>query len=475
MTQSKRDLGHAIVIGGSIAGLCAARALREHFGRVTVIERDALDPDKQSDSRPGAPQSRHAHVLLDRGRQLLERFYPGLAADADADGVPLLAMGHDLLAVLFGRRVPAYDSRYTMRSCSRAWLEGAIRKHTQVLPGITLANKTEATGLHAATSGSVTGVAVRRADGTREVLTADLIVDASGRSSKAVEWLRALGYEAPAVTTINPQLSYSTRWYEAPKHSTRWRAVLVGALAHGETRNSRGAYLGPVEGGRWVVTLSGLADQQPPRDEAGFLEFSRQLVDPVIYEALQGCKPLSAIYGYQRTENRWVHFERMKRWPERLIVLGDAAVCFNPVHGQGMTVAAIQADALDRALSRSRSLRGFARAFQRKHVPAGARAAWQLSTADDFRWPTTQGGKPDLATRIGHWYIDRLVIAGMHKPAVMEAFNRVYFLISPATEMLKPSFVALTLRHVVRGWLSEAPEPAAEAQPKWNGAQPQHA
>jgi 2-polyprenyl-6-methoxyphenol hydroxylase-like FAD-dependent oxidoreductase len=445
---AKRDRGQAIVIGGSMAGLLAARVLSDHFERVTVLDRDQVT--HETDYRSGVPQGRHLHVLLLRGREILNHLFPGLESDCDAADVPLLDLAEDLELATWAGQFPRYRCGYSVRSSSRAWLESKIRNYVKQLPGVELLAQTEALGLHANSQKLITGVHVRHGN-TRQTLWADLIVDASGRNSKSIDWLEALGYGTPCITTINGFLGYATRWYERPRDvSHAWRAILTGSQP---TSNPRAGVLFPVERDRWVLTLSGIAHAYPPTDEAGFLEFARQLIRPTIYDTVQTLTPISPIYGYRRTENRWVHFEQLKRWPEGFVVVGDAACCFNPFYGQGMAVSAVEAMLLDETLRNHRgsgpNLRGLAARFQRA-LPDAFTPAWLLSTGEDFRWPTTEGGKPDVSTRFAHWYVDQLFELMPSSTLTFEAFMSVQHLLAPPAALFHPSVVARLLAHKTR-------------------------
>lgn len=435
-----------------MAGLLAARVLREHFERVTVIDRDHYGAS--AEYRAGVPQSRHLHVFLQRGQQILVKLLPELEAEWDAAGVPLLNVTRDCNSVIFGGPLPRYVSRHVFRSCSRTWLESTVRQLLQRSDGITFLEDTEVTGLVARERTRVLGVQLRRRGQGLETLHADFVVDASGRNSKASDWLGALGYATASITTINAFLGYATRWYRIPDNvSHDWQGAIAGSEP--ATGNSRGGALFPVEGKRWIATLGGIAEQQPPTDEAGFLEFSKRLLTPTIHDAIVNAEPISPIYGYRRTENRWVHYEQLPSWPEGFIVMGDAACCFNPVYGQGMTVAALEAELLASLLStQGRNLRSLARTFQRQ-LPKVFQGAWLLSTGEDFRWPTTAGGKPSAATRCAHWYVDRLFYAMPHHEPLVEAFVSVQHLMEPPSALFRPAVTSRVFSHALRTFVDK--------------------
>ncbi|HKP59827.1 MAG TPA: FAD-dependent monooxygenase [Polyangiales bacterium] len=437
---------HALVIGASVTGLCAARVLRSHFDRVTIVERDRLEDGPAF--RSGVPHSRHLHLLLGKGRQLLEVLFPELPAAFECSKVPLINLTRDLEMFTFVGMVPRYRSVHETRACSRLWLESTLRAMLRVQPGIELVDQAEVAALLESPRGVVSAVELRRRSGPRELVSADLVVDATGRNSKALDWLAALNYPTPSIETVNAHLGYASRWYEKPRRASEpWLGVYTGLEP---IRNSRIGVLFPVEGERWVLTLAGMGQEQPPTDEQGFLQFTRRLARPTIYETLPALRPISPIYGYRATENRWIHFERMDRWPDGFVAMGDAVCCFNPVYGQGISVAALEAVLLSRLLEdRGSTLRGFARRFQRK-LPSVLETAWVMSTGEDLRWPATEGGTRSVAKRLTHWYLDQFVRDMCESREMIETFIAVQHLMVPPTALLHPSIVARLTARAVR-------------------------
>ncbi len=443
---------HAIVIGGSMAGLWAARVLADHFERVTVIERDRfpLTPEP----RKSVPQAHHVHVLLTQGQRVLERLFPGLDAELAAAGAPSVIWTSECL--IHGRDgwAPRYPSELVTRTCSRYLLEWHVRRRLATSPSVHFLERCAVTGLLSdADRKAVTGVLFRRwqqveASNQVESLTANLVVDASGRNSRTPTWLQALGYEPPKETTINAFLGYASRWYQRPPGlQADWKALL---LFPRPPDIPAGGIIYPVEGDRWVVTLAGIARHYPPTDEAGFMDFARHLRVPHLYEAIKDAQPLTPIYGYRRTDNRLLHYERLARWPEGFVVLGDAVCAFNPVYGQGMTTSALGALALDRLLHERRQhhsdgdLRGLGRRFQRQLAKVNA-TPWLMATSEDFRWPTTEGGRPGSLTRFMHGYLDWVVRAMEVNPVVSLVFWEVTHLLKPPIALLHPRVVTRVL------------------------------
>jgi 2-polyprenyl-6-methoxyphenol hydroxylase-like FAD-dependent oxidoreductase len=437
----------AIVIGGSMAGLLAARVLLNHFTEVVLIERDDVaDPLK---ARPGVAQSQHVHVLLTQGQRLLEQLFPGLAAELTAAGAPTVEWTADWLMFGRGKWMPRCQSGLSGRTCSRTLLEGLIRKRLLAYPKLLLLSGCQVKGLLSTNEATrVTGVKLHWRNPAEaasvDALSATLVVDASGRNSDFPNWLMQMGYEAPPETAINAFLGYASRWYQRPENlEVDWQGITISAV---EGITSRGGVLYPIEDNRWIVTLGGVGRDYPPTDEAGFLDFARSLRVPILYELLKDARPLSPIYSYRRTENRWRHYERLHHFPDGILAIGDAVCAFNPVYGQGMTTAALGAMTLDLCLKQTQSkpLKGFPLRFHRQlahvlHTP------WLMATGEDGRWSTTEGAKPSWSERLVQKYIDRVTVLMQDNPVLMKTFAEVVHMVKPPTALFEPATVLQVL------------------------------
>lgn len=438
----------AIVVGGSMAGLLTARVLAEHFTRVTIVERDSL-PDGPA-FRKGVPQSRHLHVLLARGRTVFGQLFARIDEELIAAGAVPVEWPRDVLWLTARGWCARFATDIRILCASRELLEWSVRRRLAALDQVRFLTGHEVTDLVASADlRQVTGVRLRARPsaagetGPVEMLSAGLVVDASGRQSHAPDWLAALGYERPAETRINAFLGYASRFYAVPPDvHADWRALLL----QGEpTGNRRGGALFPVEGNRWLVTLAGVGRDYPPTDEAGFLAFARSLRSPLLYDAIRDAEPLTPIHGYQRTENQRRFYERLARQPEHFLVTGDALCAFNPVYGQGMTAAAQGALVLDRLLrERAGDLTGLPQRFQREVATVNA-AAWLMATGEDLRYPTTEGGERNMGTRLTHRYFDRVIGAATRDAHVNLAFLNVLQLVAPPTTLFRPGILAPAL------------------------------
>lgn len=442
--------GHAVVIGAGMAGLLAARVLADHVEQVTLVERDTLPDSAQS--RKCVPQSRMLHALLPRGQGILERLFPGYGHDLQAAGAVPLHLPTDAVMLTPSGWLDRRAVGWPLLSASRPLYEWAVRRRLQELPGVRILDRHDVTSLLTTQQGRVTGAVLRPLDatgGAEQVLDADLVVDAGGRGSRAPAWLSDAGYGTPQKTTVDPKVAYAARIYRIPDgHSADWQ---VAMLFSRPPSMSRTGYLFPIEDSQWMVGLMGAADQQPPTDEDGFAAFTRNLRHPLIADAIAAAEPVTPIHGYRGTANRLWHYERMSRWPERFVVLGDAACAFNPVYGQGISTAAIAAETLDACLRRQRRRRprgdldGLARRFQRRMARRN-NDPWLMSTGEDLRFPTTTGVRVTRAMRVQHRYLDRVLAACTRDPATAGTYAQVLGMLTRPTALFSPRVLLAAAR-----------------------------
>jgi 2-polyprenyl-6-methoxyphenol hydroxylase-like FAD-dependent oxidoreductase len=445
-----RQIGdRAVVLGASMAGLLAARVLTDSYGQVTVIDRDELPETPMH--RRGVPHGRHLHALAARGQQALEELFPGLTAELVAHGVPagdLLANGRWYFS---GHRLRQAHTGLVLLCAGRPFLESHVRARVRALPNLRFLGRCDVVGLATTQDGRrVTGARVlRRADGgAEELLGADLVVDATGRGSRAPAWLDALGYPRPEREQVRMGLGYATRTYRLPSDALDGDLAILDAATPQHPRT--GALL-ILEGDRWMLTLAGILGDHPPTDPDGFLAFARSLRFPDIYQAIRDAQPLDDPVGFRFPASVRHRYERLDRLPAGFLVVGDAVCSFNPIYGQGMTVAALEALTLRRHLEPGvepqprRWFRDLARVVD---VP------WDMAAGGDLVFPGVQGRRT-LKVRLVSAYLARLHAAAARDASLASAFLRVVGMVAPPQTLLRPG---LALR-VLRG----SPHPATGA------------
>lgn len=442
----KSGNGRAVVIGGGIAGLLAARVLADHFEKVLLLERDKY-PDSPG-LRSGAPQAKHVHLLLLRGKEILENFFPGLSKELITLGAETVKMGPELgVLTYYGWRVK-HPGGLKLLAFTQPLFEWCIRRRLANITAVKTMEGCRVTGLVAGKDGnSVKGVRVHfsREPNQEKRVYGQLVVDTSGRFSRTPDWLSELGYREPDETVVDPYLGYASRFYEKPEEfvsgspgSEEWKALLILGKPPDQTR---GGVLLPVENDRWHVTLVGVGGDYPPNDEAGFLEFAGTLRSGIIYDLISDARPLSPVTGYRSTKNRRRHYEKLSRWPKGFIVMGDALCAFNPVYAQGMTVAAQQAIVLEQCLDKnpqnSFHEENMARNFQREVVQA-IETPWMMAVTDDVRWPETEGGNSGFPEHLKHLYLDAVIALATESPEIDELFAQVAHLVEPVDKLFHP-------------------------------------
>ncbi|UGY94211.1 FAD-dependent oxidoreductase [Streptomyces gobiensis] len=457
--------GHAVVVGASISGLLTAQVLTRHYERVTLVERDALPDGPQF--RKGVPQARHPHALLAKGRQILAEMFFGIHQQFLDAGAIEVEWPTDLLQhgeAGWEYRGPR-GAGLTTISATRSLIDWVVRRNVLAAAGVSVLTRHEAVGLVSDDGArSVSGLRVRQRGsataGVRE-LAADLVVDASGRDSKAVRWLEQLGTEPPAETRINPRQGYATAVFRRERGSLDdWRTLVCLPYPG----RPRGCVMVPVEGDRWIATVTGCGGDYPPTELDGYLDFARSLEGGVLHEAVAGAELLEPIRGYRDMANILWHYERLPRQPERFLVIGDAACAFNPVYAQGMTVAALAADTLRDCLqryARRGTTAGLSRHFQRR-LAATVKAPWQMATGQDLAFPGT-AGRPGLTDRMMQPYLSRVMRASAAGPPAAYQVNRVMHMIDSASALFRPAMVRAALTPGQSG--SAAPVPAAGPNP----------
>ena len=468
---------HAIVIGGSMAGMCAARVLADHFENVTLVDRDHYP--EGAFERAGVPQSRHVHVLLARGRLELENLFPGFEHMVLSRGALDTDFGWDFAALRANGWAPREMQGIKLLHGSRVLLEAAVRELLRMRSNVRFSEGTRITGLIVNESRSrVVGVKTVSSDDRVTIgdLRADFVVDASGRSSKVPNWLQEIGLPAPEEIIVDSHSGYASRWFQAPPPEQRpkewwWKAAWIDPKI-GE--NPYAGVLFPVENNRWVVTIAGIGKNYPPNDEAGYMEALTRLRSPLIAEAVKQAEPISTVYSHRSMANRW---RRYDQWPAKLagfVALGDAACAFNPVYGQGMTTGALSALALRDTIVQL----GLDHAeLPGKFYAAQAelqKAPWGMATGADFAVPGVAGHRP-MSNRIFDPVFRLIMEYSADDPVVRMTVGKVIHMLRPPSDLFAPALLARAALNVVRGVTTRKPgESSYPAMPpaQWANATP---
>jgi 2-polyprenyl-6-methoxyphenol hydroxylase-like FAD-dependent oxidoreductase len=430
----------AVVLGASMGGMLAARVLADFYQTVTVVERDVLPDDPTN--RRGVPQGRHAHALLRRGGQIIDELFPGILNELVAAGAPVLddgdlskiwmsVGGHQLIRVGTARDQQAM----TMYVPSRPFLECHVRRRLRAVPNVTILSGLDAAEMtSSADRNRVTGVrVVNRDSGAETELTADLVIDAMGRGAHTPNLLESLGYGRPIEDQIVMRTCYVSQPLRIPPGIVE-QLVAVGAAPGRPT----GMFLLGYENDTWIFTVFGMVGHEPPGDLAGMLSFAQEYTPAHVLAAVQAAEPLGEVIRHRMPSSQWRRYDKMKRFPEGLLVCGDAICSFDPIYGQGMTVSALDAVALRDCLVRSRH------DLARRYFRAAAKSigvAWRMGAGSDLAFPEVQGQR-SLSTRMTNRLADWVLTACESDAVVVEKFFRVNNLIDPPVRLMHPSFIS---------------------------------
>jgi 2-polyprenyl-6-methoxyphenol hydroxylase-like FAD-dependent oxidoreductase len=431
----------AVVVGAGMAGLPAARALADYFEHVVVLERDTLPPD--ASPRIGTPQARHTHALLGGGQRALGDLFPGFErALAQAGAVPL-RVGLDVRLERPGfDPFPQRDLGWIGYAMSRPLIELTARQRAERHPNITIHTHCRARELVPSPNATaVSGVRFENSDGRSETLVADLVVEASGRGNLTLGFLESIGRPLPEETVIGVDITYATAVFAIPNDAPAdWAGVMT---FDSPAEEGVGGIMLPLERNRWIVTLVGRHGDNPPADREGFLAYAKQLRTPTIYDAIKKAKQLGEVtrFGFPASVRR--HLDRLEKFLRGLLPFGDAICRFNPVHGQGMSVAAQEASLLHELLQRRanepEALAGLASAFF-SEAASLIETPWALAAVPDLAHPKAQGERPeDLEQRLEFGEaLNRLAAqdADVHK-----LFVEVLHLLKPQSVLREPDLV----------------------------------
>lgn len=432
-----------VVIGASLAGLFGAAALARTGAAVTILERDVLPADPVA--RPGVPQGRQAHVLLHRGHLAAEALLPGLTEDLVAAGAVRFDSGHIPWLGEYGWQ-PTVSS-YELLSLSRPLLEHLVRRRV-LASGISLTDGVRVSGL--ARDGSRWRVTWETAHAA-----ADVVIDAAGRGSRLPHWLAGLGCRVEEPEVVEAQLGYACRLYRARNAVPVRTAVVVAATP----ATGIGGLAIPLEEDRWLLCLAGYGARRPSRSVSAFERLLAELRDPVLRGLAARLEPEGDVAVHRQTANRRHRYGAHPDWPGGLLAVGDSLCAFDPVYGQGITVAACQAELL--AAASPGGLGPHQTRRLQRRLSAVADLPWSVATNSDLRHPscTTSPDRRQCASIAWSERLGRLAAGGDRR--ALRAFAEVYHLMASPALLFSPALLAAVARAELRGYPEAGPRPSS--------------
>lgn len=442
---------HAVVVGASIAGLCAARVLADFYRNVTVFERDDL-PDTPS-NRAAVPQDRHLHLLMARGALEFEALFPGLLADLVAAGVPMLdnrpdgiylgAVGH-VLGIGAQLRQP-----FTAYLPSRPHLEWQLRRRVRALANVEIRHRNVGEPRFDSARERVTGVLLPAGDPA--FVAAHLIVDATGRGSRLPVWLAQWGYQRPPEETVDVGIGYASHRLAIPDGLIREKIVVTGV----GPKQSLGLGMLCNEDGTWILTTFGVANAKPPATFEEMRELAYRLLPARFASALAQAQPVGEPSFHAFPVSRWRRYDKLSRFPGGIIPLGDAVASFNPTFGQGMTMIALQAGRLRQALRSPPKSANSERAGDFNRATAQiTRPVWTMNAIADRCFQHAEGPMPRWYRPVGALY-DQFLGAAETNPVLAEWFLRRISLLDSLYTVPSAPIIGRTVAHNLRLWLRE--------------------
>lgn len=449
MNRIKQKHRRAVVIGASIAGSLLTKVLKDRFEEVVLIERDTLS--ETAITRKTVPQEHHVHLLLQRGRQIMESLYPGFLTDIESSGAETVDLAHGVKWFFGGSWKQRWPTGITAHYCSRTLIEHTLRKRASGLSGVIIRQKTKVRELiYDAEQGRVTGVSVVNADGETENIEADLVVDASGRGSKANVWLKSYGYGEVEEEQVVSKLGYVSRIYKRnPTYEKSWRVLLVTPKL---PEDRRMAVVSPIEGNRYLVTTGGWFGAIPEPNEKSFLAYLRDLPVSDVYDVVSNLEPDGEFSRYQMPCGLRRRYDLMTIWPKGFLIVGDAVCSINPIYSQGMTVSAMQVEALQIHIDAYLAGNMRPQDLLRSIIKA-TEGSWQQAKAGDEKLP-------ELSCPIGvkgqlkNYYFGWLASASIQNREVTIALLKVNNLVVGDRVLYSPGIACKVLGTIIAHYFS---------------------
>jgi 2-polyprenyl-6-methoxyphenol hydroxylase-like FAD-dependent oxidoreductase len=446
----------AVVLGGSIAGLFAARVLADTYDEVLIVDRDTLVG--VGEPRRSRPQGKHINALHCRGRLVMEELFPGITAAMISDGCPSGDMAGDVRWYFDGKRAQPHFVDLLAVPATAPVMERYIRERVQALPNARFVERRNIISLTTTSDKSqVTGVRVQLLDegGEEETIPADLVVDASGRGSRTPVWLEQLGYPRVEEERTKIDLTYVTQHYRLREDP--WNGDLA-IIPVASPRVPRGAIFTKTDDGKVELTVYGLLGEHPPTDQAAFYDFVKSLSVPDIYDALQHADPIDELVAFHFPVTLRRRYERMTSFPDRLLVTGDAVTCFNPVYAQGQTVAALSALVMRQHLHTGAAPQPMQ--YFRDLARDVLDAPWEMTQTVDMSFPGVPGHRT-FKVKMAQSYLAKVQAATTRDGTVTAAYMRAAGMVDPPSALMRPGFMIKVLR---KSWGGPAVMTTEQAQ-----------
>ncbi|GAA3463682.1 MULTISPECIES: NAD(P)/FAD-dependent oxidoreductase [Saccharothrix] len=451
-----QDAGtRAVVLGGSIAGLFAARVLADAYDEVLIVDRDKLVGVKGV--RRFCPQSHQANGLLARGVQVMEELFPGLTQEMIDHGVPTGDLSGSCRWYARGFRLKQQHAGLTTLGVVRPLFEYFIRERVQQIPNVSFLEEHDILGLvTTADKSRVTGARVQARDAdVDKVIEGDLVVDATGRGSRTPVWLEQLGYEKPVEERKKIDLGYVTQHFKLRPGANPFNGdVAINQIAHAGAPRGNVFFL--VEGGKVELTTYGILGDHPPTDRAGLMEWLKSLPAKDVYETLRYADPVDKAMPFKFPTTLRRHYQDLRRFPDGLLVTGDAVTCFNPVYAQGMSVAALCALVMRRHLHSG--VAPVPLDYFRDLAADAVDAAWEMTNTIDLSLPGVEGDRT-FKVRMANWYLRRVQIAATHDGKITAAYFKTAGLVEKPESLMRPGFALRVLWKSLRGPSKESRQP----------------
>ena len=440
----------AIIIGGGIAGKLAARVVSDYFTEVLVIERD---PKPEGPTpRKGAPQGEHLHALLHAGENGLESLFPGITEEFYASGAIKINSTNDLAWFHHGVWKQRYHGEFSTILQSRPQLEWHIEKYMRRIPNVSYLHEHSVLNyLYNKEENRIYGVEIKDKNSSITQESGELVIDASGVSSLSTNWLTKQGIVIPE-EKLNIGLSYITKQYRLPEHPLRdWTIKL---LYPNPPHEKIGGTISKVEGDRYIITCFGYENEINLKElledeDNGFIDLTKKLPKLDIYEELKNGTPLTKTSIYKVPHISWKRFDKVDQLPTGLLLLGDTVCRIDPVFGQGMSLAVLEALALQKLLKNRTStpLPRITKLFH-KDVSKIISPVWTMVISEIFRFPNVTGKKP-IGLAVQQWYSKNIFLLSSQNQEVYNTFIKVMNLVRPTTILFHPNVLLPLIRRTI--------------------------